>query len=67
MRTLNLLIAAIGFTAAQFPPSPEGVTYVKSKFHENVTLSFKEVRRPSVDPHTAKPDRNNPYSHHGSC
>ncbi|KAK1759981.1 serine carboxypeptidase [Echria macrotheca] len=28
--------------AAQFPPPPEGVTVLKSKFHENVTISFKE-------------------------
>ena len=29
---------------AQFPPKPEGVTVLRSKFHENVTISFKEVR-----------------------
>lgn len=33
----------IGLGVAQFPPKPEGVTRLKSKFHENVTLSFKEV------------------------
>ncbi|PTB64899.1 serine carboxypeptidase [Trichoderma citrinoviride] len=27
---------------AQFPPKPEGVTVLRSKFHENVTISFKE-------------------------
>lgn len=27
---------------AQFPPKPEGVTVLQSKFHENVTLSYKE-------------------------
>lgn len=26
-----------------FPPTPEGVTTVKSKFHEGVTISYKEV------------------------
>ena len=31
--------------AAQFPPKPEGITVLKSKFHENVTISFKQVRR----------------------
>lgn len=31
--------------AAQFPPKPEGVTVLKSKFNENVTISYKEVRR----------------------
>jgi hypothetical protein len=30
--------------AAQFPPQPEGLTVLKSKFHENVTISFKEVK-----------------------
>lgn len=30
-------------TAAQFPPKPDGITTLQSKFHENVTLSFKEV------------------------
>ncbi|KAK7757545.1 hypothetical protein SLS62_000560 [Diatrype stigma] len=28
--------------SAQFPPEPEGVTMLRSKFHENVTISFKE-------------------------
>jgi carboxypeptidase C (cathepsin A) len=27
---------------AQFPPKPEGVTVLQSKFHENVTISYKE-------------------------
>lgn len=32
-----------GLAVAQFPPKPEGVTVLRSKFHENVTISFKEV------------------------
>jgi hypothetical protein len=28
---------------AQFPPKREGITVVQSKFHENVSISFKEV------------------------
>ncbi|KAF6829341.1 carboxypeptidase s1 [Colletotrichum plurivorum] len=32
----------IGLAAAQFPPEPEGITLLKSKFHENVTISYKE-------------------------
>ncbi|RYP66128.1 hypothetical protein DL771_007962 [Monosporascus sp. 5C6A] len=28
--------------SAQFPPKPKGVTVLRSKFHENVTISFKE-------------------------
>lgn len=34
--------------AAQFPRIPNGVTTVRSKFHENVTISFKEVGPISV-------------------
>ncbi|KAH8657922.1 Alpha/Beta hydrolase protein [Xylariales sp. PMI_506] len=33
-----LVASAVG----QLPPTPEGVTWLKSKFHENVTISFKE-------------------------
>lgn len=32
-----------GPVSAQFPPQPQGITYLQSKFHENVTISFKEV------------------------
>ena len=33
-----------GLASSQyFPPTPEGVTTVKSKFHEGVTISYKEV------------------------
>lgn len=35
----------IQHVAAQFPPPPEGVKVLKSKFHENVTISFKEVSK----------------------
>jgi hypothetical protein len=28
---------------AQFPPEPEGVTVLKSKFDERITISYKEV------------------------
>lgn len=41
-----LLSGLAGVAVAQFPPKPEGVTVLRSKFHENVTVSFKEVRRP---------------------
>ncbi|KAI8196176.1 Carboxypeptidase S1-like protein A [Colletotrichum sp. SAR 10_65] len=37
-----LLGGIIGLAGAQFPPKPEGVTVLKSKFHENVTISYKE-------------------------
>ncbi|KAG6199998.1 hypothetical protein E4U35_006438 [Claviceps purpurea] len=39
---LLLLGSFAGLAAAQFPPKPEGVRVIKSKFHENVTISFKE-------------------------
>ncbi|KAL1301770.1 hypothetical protein AAFC00_005968 [Neodothiora populina] len=32
----------VRYAAAQFPPTPEGVTTLKSKFHEGVTISYKE-------------------------
>ncbi|KAL8310303.1 hypothetical protein RB597_010231 [Gaeumannomyces tritici] len=34
--------ALIGCASAQFPPTPEGVTVIKSKYNENITISFKE-------------------------
>ncbi|KAI1499275.1 serine carboxypeptidase [Biscogniauxia marginata] len=37
-----VLTSLLGLTCAQFPPTPEGVTLLKSKFHENVTISYKE-------------------------
>jgi hypothetical protein len=40
--SLLLLGALAGFGSAQFPPKPKGVTILKSKFHENVTISYKE-------------------------
>ncbi|KAI0139215.1 putative lysosomal protective protein precursor [Pestalotiopsis sp. NC0098] len=41
-RQLVLGAALLGLAAAQFPPKPEGITLLKSKFHENVTISYKE-------------------------
>ena len=35
-------------SAQYFPPTPEGVTTVKSKTHEGVSVSFKEVC-PSIE------------------
>ncbi|KAL6851150.1 hypothetical protein ACO1O0_008278 [Amphichorda felina] len=34
--------ALAGLAAAQFPPEPEGIKVLRSKFHENVTISYKE-------------------------
>ncbi|PSR84070.1 carboxypeptidase S1 [Coniella lustricola] len=39
---LLILTGLIQTIVAQFPPEPQGVTVLQSKFHENVTLSFKE-------------------------
>ncbi len=44
LSAIPLLGALIGLASAQFPPKPEGVTVLKSKLHDNVTISFKEVR-----------------------
>lgn len=45
MRAFNvvslLALANIGY--AQFPPTPEGVTEIDSKFGDGVRLSWKEV------------------------
>ncbi|KAI0453898.1 carboxypeptidase S1 [Xylaria acuta] len=40
----NIVVGSslLGFTFAQFPPQPTGITVLQSKFHENVTISFKE-------------------------
>ena len=47
MMFLSLVLAALlGAATAQFPPTPEGITVVKSKLHENVSISFKEVGIP---------------------
>jgi hypothetical protein len=37
------VLGLAGLACAQLPPKPEGVTILKSKFHENVTISFKEA------------------------
>ena len=36
---LALALGALG----NFPPAPKGVTTLKSKYHEGVTISYKEV------------------------
>jgi hypothetical protein len=41
-----LIYIALFFTsvAGQFPPTPQNVTTIKSKFDDGVTISYKEVR-----------------------
>ncbi|KAH7303474.1 serine carboxypeptidase [Stachybotrys elegans] len=40
--TVALAAALVPLASAQFPPTPEGVTVVKSKFDERITISYKE-------------------------
>ncbi|KAI0131482.1 carboxypeptidase S1-like protein B [Daldinia grandis] len=42
LRTAIGLLSLIPFTRAQFPPTPEDVTILKSKFGDGVTISYKE-------------------------
>ncbi|KAK8040192.1 hypothetical protein PG993_008603 [Apiospora rasikravindrae] len=44
MRAQELVLGGLlgGLACAQFPPKREGVTYLKSKIHGNVTISYKE-------------------------
>jgi len=44
---LGGLVGLLDLVTAQLPPTPKGLTILKSKFHENVTISYKEasVRR----------------------
>ncbi|KAK2000992.1 serine carboxypeptidase [Colletotrichum falcatum] len=43
LSSASLLLGGLaGLAAAQFPPTPEGIKVLKSKFHENVTISYKE-------------------------
>lgn len=49
MLSAGVLLGGLASLAvAQFPPKPEGVTVLRSKFHENVTISFKEVCGPFI-------------------
>lgn len=41
--SLGFGIALASLAQAQFPPKPEGITIVKSKFHEDISISYKEV------------------------
>lgn len=39
---------------AQFPPTPEGITLLKSKFNENITISYKEASTITHEPSSTK-------------
>ena len=45
LKTSALLSGAFlaSFAVAQFPPKPEDVKTVKSKFHQGIEISYKEV------------------------
>lgn len=32
------------FAVAQLPPTPQGITTIKSKYNNDITISYKEVR-----------------------
>jgi carboxypeptidase C (cathepsin A) len=38
-----LLALTAGITNAQFPPKPEGLKILESRFGDGVTISYKEV------------------------
>jgi hypothetical protein len=53
---LAIIFALVCFgvvTLSQLPPQPEEITVLRSKFHENVTISYKEVRD-QIDPLLAR-------------
>jgi hypothetical protein len=51
MHAIKILVLA-GLAATQFPPRPEGQKILRSKFHENVTISYKEVKHPGESEYT---------------
>ncbi|KAK2605724.1 hypothetical protein N8I77_008541 [Diaporthe amygdali] len=42
--TLAGTAALVTLSLGQFPPTPDGVTFLKSKFDENITISYKETK-----------------------
>lgn len=44
IKLLLLIASGVAHVAlAQFPPASEGIKVIKSKFHDGVTISYKEV------------------------
>ncbi len=44
LSTPSIFVALLcAFTVAQFPPAPENVTTIKSRFNDKITISYKEV------------------------
>ena len=53
MLVVTAVTALLSFqlVAAQFPPKPENVTVLDSKFGDGVYISYKEVSDPIGHPH----------------
>lgn len=45
LRVAAVAIGLSAFATAQFPPIPEGVTVLESKFGDGVKISYKEVSK----------------------
>lgn len=43
LRAAAVAIGFFAFATAQFPPAPQGVTVLESKFGDGVKISYKEV------------------------
>lgn len=44
---LSIIVGSVGLfsiASAQFPPEPEGLTILHSRFDDDVYISYKEVR-----------------------
>lgn len=59
-----LLVFLAPAVLCQFPPAPEGVTTLKSKYHEGVKISYKEVGTP---PEMTRASRLMPILQPGIC
>ena len=61
MRPSLLLLPLLpGWAIAQFPPPQEGLTEVKSRFDNGITIKYKEVLSPSPPPRNRKLSRSQP-------
>lgn len=57
-RCLWVAVPLAGIVGAQyFPPTPEGMTVVKSKFNDEVKITYKEVQSIDSIANQAKPPR----------
>ena len=42
--TVRLLVSFALVAAQYFPPVPEGITTIQSKFEDGISITYKEVR-----------------------